>query len=305
MEISVTISQMAVLFIILAVGYGANKLKMMSAESDAILTKLVLNITIPCTILNSVMGGGDGITGGETAYFVLMSLIVYGLFFLIALPATLALRADKADRGLLCFMTVFGNVGFMGIPVIQAVFGGATAFYAALFNIPFNLLAFSVGVIMISGGRSGVNPKKLFNPSIAFIFVAIIILITGFEVPAVIRDVIVLLGGMTTPCAMLIVGSTLAQITFRDVFSEWRLYVVTLLKLIVMPVVTWLVMRLLVTDEIMLGVLVILSGMPSAAITTMIALQHGSNERLASSGVFLATLLSGVTIPLIVWLLLM
>jgi len=304
MDMRVILSQMAVLFILIAVGFIGGKAKLLNVDAGKILSKIIINITVPCTILSSVLSGDVNTTAGETAVFLLISFLAYLLFLLVSIPASRMLGGDKSIRGLYGYMAAFGNNLFMGLPVISAVFGDSSAFYAALFNIPFLLLTFSLGVFLISGKSNKFDLKILISPSIIAALVAIPIAVSGFSAPAIITKSFSLVGGMTTPGSMLVIGSTLASVSLKDVFSKWRLYPVTLLKLIVMPVMIWFIFRQFLSSELLLGILVILSGMPTAATTVMVAIEYGGNERIASGGVSLSTLLSGVTIPLVVYLLL-
>jgi len=305
MDMQVIITQLAVLFILLAAGYTAGRVKFLTPDDSKMLTKIVINITAPCTIITSVMGGELSASGGETALFMLFTFLAFLLYLVIALPASRALGGDKRNVGLYGYMAGFGNAAFMGFPVTIAIFGAASAYYVALYNIPFMILTFSVGIVLISGKGKKIGPRELLNPTIFAAILAIIMMMTGINTPTIISEVIRLTGGVTTPASMLVVGSTLAQIPLKSVFSEWRLYPMALLKLIVMPVAAWLVFRNIITNELMLGVLVILSGMPVAVLSAMIAIKYGGNEHIASSGIFITTLLSIVTIPLIVYLLLM
>ena len=299
----VIISQMAVLFVLLAVGYTAGKAKTLTSEGAKTLSKVVLFIATPCTILNSVMSGAVRISGGDTLFYLLMAFVVFFIAFLVAIPAARAL-CKGPDRGLYCYMCVFGNVTFMGLPVSYAIFGPVSAFYVALLNIPFMLFSFSVGIYLIAGKNSKFNPMNFLNPSLIAALISIPIAVTGLGFPVILTNAIGIIGNMTTPGAMLVIGATLSKIAFADVFKQWRLYPLTVFKLVVTPVVTWLVLRVFIIDELMLGVLVVLSGMPVAAASAMFALEYGGNEKVASSGVFLSTLLSGATIPLLVFLLL-
>ena len=304
MDIQEVISQIVVLFILLAVGYAAGKASVLTPDTGKVLTKLLLRITMPCTILSTVIGGDVTISGGETAYFMLMVLLAFAIYFLIALPAARALGGDKTNIGLHGFMVVFGNVGFMGFPMAQAIFGPESAFYVALFNIIFVILIFSVGIVMVSGKGGKLDPRVLMTPTFFASLLVIPIAITGFRAPTVIDGAIRLIGSVTTPCSMLIIGITMSQISIKDAFSEWRLYPIAFLKLIVIPIVTWLVLRQFVTNELVLGVLTLLSAMPTAAMAAMFAIEYKGNEHIASSGIFLTTLISGATIPLIMFLLL-
>jgi predicted permease len=267
------------------------------------------------------MNGSIDISGSDMAFYMLMTLLVYTIALAVAVPASYYLTDHKSDRGLYCYMCVFANVTFMGFPVTYAIFGPTSAFYVALFNITFSLLNFSLGIFLISNKgkferqafkplegdfssknhKTKFNPKLLINPPLIAALITILIAITGFSAPHVIMDVISITAGMTIPVAMLIIGSTLSFITLKDAAAQWRLYPVALLRLIVIPVLTWLILSQFITNDLVLGVLVVLSGMPSAIAGAMLAIEYGGNERIASSGIFLTTLLSAVTIPLMVY----
>jgi predicted permease len=303
MNVTVILSQMAVLFLVLAVGYIANKSKVLTAESNRLLSKLVLNIAMPCTILSSVLGGNVTATGRDAAVFMLLSFGAFALTFILAVPLPRLLKSPKSDGGLYRFMIAFGNVGFMGFPIIQSIFGQGAVFYVTLFNIAFSLLCFSVGLVMVSGGTGKISARLFINPTMIVSVLTVIIFYTKLAVPAVLTDTVGLIGRMTTPAAMLVIGSTLAVIPFREVFSELRIYPVALVKLLVVPVLTYLIFRLFIHDTFMLGILVTLAAMPVATNASMLSIAYGGNEKLASKGVFITTLFSIVTIPLLVVLL--
>ena len=304
MDIQVIFNQMAVLFILMAVGFVVGKLKVLTPDNNKTLTRFVLFIALPCTIISSVFDNEISITLGDTTYFLLMSFLSILIAFLISLPVVRLMGGEKANRGLLNFMSVFSNCGFMGFPVVIAIFGASSAYYVALFNIAFNALVFSVGIIMISGKNVKFDLKLLINPSLISAIIAIPIALTGIRPPQVVVEAISITGSITSPGAMIIIGSILAYVPLKTVFSEWRIVPVTLLKLVVVPLLTWLVLRQIITNELLLGVLVVISGMPVAAMSSMLAVEYDGNEPMASAGVFLSTLLCGVTVPLIVYLLL-
>lgn len=302
MNITEVISQMGVIFIVLAVGYAANKLKVINRDSNKLLTRLVLNIAMPCTILNSVMAGNIDISGAEAAFFMLMVLLTFAIAFILVIPVPKLLGTIREDSGLTGYMIVFGNVGFMGFPVAEAIFGPQSAFFVALFNIPFSILAYSVGILMVSGKGDKINFRLFINPSLIASLLAILIFVFKISAPLVVVKTTGLIGQMTTPAAVMVIGSTLASIPLKEVFGQRLLYSVTVIKLVAVPLITWLILRLFVTNELMLGILVVLSGMPTASNATMLCMEYGGNERLASKGVFLTTLFSVVTIPLLVFM---
>ncbi|MCL2227351.1 MAG: AEC family transporter [Oscillospiraceae bacterium] len=304
MDMRAILNQLAVLFILLALGYVGCKIKALTPETGKILTKLVFSITLPCTILSSVIGGNLSIAGGEAAFFMLTVLLVYLIYLIIAVPTARFLGKEKHIRGLFAFMLIFSNVAFMGMPVASAIFGSSAVFYISLFNIPFWISSFSFGESLIASKRGRFDPKTLLNPVLLSSILVIPLALINFNVPEIIAEAVRLTGNVTTPVSMLIIGVTLAQEPLKKVFTNWRLYPLALVKLIIIPAVVWLVFRPFVTDSFTLGILVILSAMPTGAIAAMFAIKHENNESTASGGVFLTTLLSGATIPLIVYFLL-
>ena len=317
MELDVIITQMALLFIIMAIGFVVGKTKMLTPDGNKLLTRIVLFIALPCTILNSVFENEINLTIGDTLYFLLMALLTFAIAFAVSIPVIYILGGEKKNRGLLNFMSVFSNCGFMGFPVVIAIMGLSSAYYVALFNIPFNVLVFSIGIFMISSGKKDATGdgvvsqnatlhrplSQLINPVLIVALIAIPIALIGFKPPQIIADAIKITGNITTPGGMLVIGSTLAHMHFKSILSEWRIIPVTLLKLIVIPVVTWFILKNIISNEMLLGVLVLVSAMPSAAMASMLAIEYGGNEKTASAGVFLTTLLCGLTVPLLVYLL--
>jgi len=303
MDIQVTINQMAVIFIIMAVGYVIGKAKLLTSEGNKILSRIVLFVAVPCTILFSVLTGNMDVSVEDTVMFLLFSMLTFAIAFAISIPAVRLMGGDKANHGLFNYITVFSNSVFMGFPVIIAIFGIEAAFYLALFSVVFNALTFSVGIFMISGKGTTFDPKRLINSTLITALIAIPLAITGFRAPSVVTEAIGFIGSMTTPGAMLVIGASLAHAKVKDVLSEWRIIPITVLKLVVVPVVTWLILRMIIADELMLGVLVVLAAMPTAAMAAMLAVEYKGNERAASAGVLLTTLLCCVTVPVLVYFL--
>jgi predicted permease len=305
MNMTSVISRMAVLFIILAIGYLAAKMKVLTADSSKVLSKLVLYITLPCTVLSSVTSIPPAMKRSDALVFMLFVIISFAVMFLIAAPIPRLLRAPIKDRGLYCFIIAFANVGFMGYPVVAAIFGPDTAFYVTLYNIPFNLLLFTVGVLLMPGGSGKINARKvLLSPTLIASVIAVLIFVLERSLPGVVADAAALVGSMTTPCAMLVIGITLAAIPLREVFSELRIYPLVFIRLILVPVVLWLAFKPFMKDAVMLGILIVEAGMPTGTSVAMFSLEYGGNEKLASKSVFLTTVLSLATIPLLVFLLL-
>jgi predicted permease len=247
MNMSAILTQMAVLFIVMAAGYAAGKLKFLTGDSNKLLSRLVIHIAMPCTILNSVLSGEITASGRDAAVFMLMASLSFAVFFVPAILLPIALRTDKRERGILRFMVVFGNVGFMGFPVIQSIFGTGALFYVTIFNVVFNILAFSIGILMVSGRGGKINPRLFLSPTMIASVLTVAVFYLKPAVPAIVTDAVALIGQLTTPSAMLVLGSTLATISLREVFGDARIYPLAAVKLLCRNGSEWLVMRLFIT----------------------------------------------------------
>lgn len=183
-------------------------------------------------------------------------------------------------------MTAFGNVGFVGLPVVAAIFGDEMVFFASLANIPFNLALYSIGAAQLSGGAGArFDWRKVLNMPVIATLLSVVLLLSRIHVPAVIADTISTLAGATIPLSMLIIGTSLGAISVRAALADWRVYVVSAVRLLVCPLLTWLVLRPFVSGAL-LGIPVLLAACPSAMVVTALCLQYDRSDAFASSAFF-------------------
>lgn len=308
MDIILIFRQMIIMLIFLAIGVAASRCGIMDEEFNRRYT--TFNLLIPQTgmILNSILGTDASLSLGEIASILGFGFVMYAILIVLGLLVPLIYRCKPEDRGVYSFMTIFGNVGFLGIPVAKSLFGPEAGLYAGLLNIPFNLLAYTVGVAMMarSGGREkkGVNWKRLINLPLMVSIAALLLLCCHVSLTGPIGSAAEMLGNMILPGSMLIIGASLGQQKLKDVFGDWKVYLFAPMRLVVVPIVLWGILHLIVKNEVFLGTMTLLGAMPAAAFSTMLSIEYGGNVEMASKGVFVTTVLSVVTIPLVVGLLL-
>ena len=305
MNINIIINQMLVLFMVMIVGYIANKKNILDSEMDKKLSSLILNITAPALILSSVVNRSQDGDPKLVLYVFILAIILYLILPLIGILLTRILKVPKEDRNLYQFMTIFSNIGYMGFPVIQSIFGSDAVFFAAIVNLVFNVFCYSYGIYLISNSNKlSFNLKVLINPGIIVSVIAIIIYITNIKVLLIIKETASMIGPITTPLAMMLIGSSLAQIPVKEVFSEKRLYLYTFLKQIIIPMIFFVILKCFVTNELILGIIIIISAMPIGSIAIMFCNEYEGNVNLASKAIFITTLCSVVTVPILVYTLL-
>lgn len=301
--------KMIELSLIILIGYITTKLGVMNSTLKASLSKIILYISLPCTILASIMTTDTFPSNKEILISLAVAFISYVIFFILAKFTTFVLRLKGSQKSAAEFGIIFSNVGYIGYPVTQAIFGPDCLFVTCLFNMPFNLVCYSFGVYLLNQGSSSENGEKMdkkklmkliINPSLVASIVCIIMAFTGLEAPTVIGETCAAVGGITTPGALLIIGAALGQMNIKQMFNNIYAYAVTFSSIIITPIVIMLAFKLALANyPLILGEAVIISAMPVATAGTMLCVEHGGDETFMAQITFLTTVISLFTIPLI------
>lgn len=302
-DLGTTISAMVVLLVTAAVGYLCARLGYIDKHVFDKLTKILLNITLPCMIVASVaaLEHDDG-SALVTDSFIFGFALYFGLLVL-SLICNVLLRVPKHQRGEYVFMGTLTNLAFIGIPVSSALFGPQAAFIAAIFILATNLVLYSAGVVIcmrLSGVSGSLDLRALFSGPLVAAIIAVGLFLLGIELPAVMVDSLNFIGNVTGPLAMMMVGYIIVSSDLQDILGEWRIYVVTILRQLVVPFVIWLALRGFMANSIVFGVFVVMFAMPVGAIVPMIAANYGLDNKLPAKGTVISTVLSFVTIPVLV-----
>lgn len=297
-----TISLIISLFLIIVVGYIMSIRGIIDEQAKVRLTRLIINISLPAQILKAFVSNQGIVTNKEVFLVFGISLLTYILYAIIGMLFNLIVRTPREKQGTYLFMIMFGNVGFMGFPLIEAIYGEGALIYAVIFNVIFNLLVYSIGILMI-GKREGAirfQPKKLLNMPFICGILSIILYFAKVQLPSVVLDSLGFMGNVTTPVAMLILGATIAGMPLRKLFDEWRVYIFTIVKLLVIPVVVIALIRYLpIPSDVIKGTMIVLSATPVATNATMLAIEYEGDMQLTSKGIFFTTLLCMITIPIV------
>ena len=296
--------QMVVLFAVGGVGYASKKLGLMDEDFDKKLSKLILGTALPAMILASVLTAEALPSPVQILWTIAVSCASYLIMIVAGFAATAALRIPDGRKGVYRFMMVFGNTGFIGFPVILAIFGSQALIYATVFNLAFNFLVFSLGVWFLAsdneyGVKIKMGPKAFLSPSIVACITAIVLTLAGVHNVPVAGEAFDTLGSLTTPAAMMIIGSSLANLPIRQLIGGPRLMAAALLRLLAIPALVWFALHFFVSDPVLLGVIVVLSAMPVATNGTMLCYQYGGDGRTMAQGTFVTTVCALVTIPLL------
>ena len=302
MSFDITFKQIAALFLIIGVGFVMHKCRVIDDTATVRYSRLILNISLPAQIIQAFVSQQGSVSKQMVLVMFGISLCAYALYAVVGVLFWYVARVPVHQRGTYLFMMMFGNVGFMGFPLIEAILGSKAMIYAVIFNVVFSVLVYSIGIHLIAGKEEGVrfDWKKLVNMPLAAAVISILLYFGNISLPGVVMRSLEFMGNITTPVAMLILGATIAGMPMRELFDEWRIYLFTIVKLAVLPLIAILCMKNLpVRSETVAGCMVILSATPVATNATMLAIEYGGDVKLASKGIFFTTILCMISIPLI------
>ena len=297
---------MITLFAIVVVGYVAGRRGYFENGFDRHLSRLVINITCPALILSSSMSGELP----DRRYILPLlgiSILTYVVLTAAAWVLSRVLTRKVADRGVVAFALVFGNVGFMGYPVVASIFGHQAVFYAAVLNVVNTFAVFTIGTMMITGGE-GSDPERfskkvLYSTPMLSAYLSMLIVALGIDnIPGYISQPLTMIGNITVPAALLIIGSSMSQLPLRALIGNLTVYGTTLFRLALLPVGVHFLCLALGFDPFVTSINTVVIAMPVATYGTILCLKYNRDTTLIAEVTFITTLLSMITIPLLVLL---
>lgn len=302
---SVVASSVFILFALIFLGFFMGKGGVVRQDAAPDFSNLVLKVTMPVTVFLSIVDQqGNGNFASYLQMF-LASCVLHAGCFVLALLAVRILRIPQKDRGVWIFSCMLSNNGFMGLPLALSVFGSEGMFMMAMGNIITNLLIFSVGVKLLtkgydSAGRISVRQMFVNNINIAVVL-GFVFLIFNLPVPDLLDDLLGYIGNITSGLSMIVCGLSLSRLQIREVFADKRMFLLPVVRLLLIPLAVMAVLAVLPfeLDTSVRSILILTACLPSASAQSMISEQYHGNTAGASRAVFLTTLFSVITVPLV------
>ena len=281
--------QVATLFLMMAVGFVLGRAGKMTEAGRSQMSYLLLYIVCPCVMVDCFLVERTPALTQEVAVGSAAALAVSLLFF----------RRQPADaRDTLRFAAVYGNIGFMGLPLVQSILGEEALVYGALALLAFNLTSWTLGVL-IMGGRAAFSLRRaVLNPGVVGIGLGLLCFLSGLRFPSPVGAALSFLSDLNTPLAMVVIGTQLAEAHLPSTFRQPRNYLVSFLRLALFPTLTALLLLPLRSSSGLYCALVLLSATPVAGTTSLFAQQFGRDTAPAAESITLSTLLSILTLPL-------
>ncbi|MBQ3916477.1 MAG: AEC family transporter [Ruminococcus sp.] len=287
-----------IMLILMLVGVLCAKSGIISQNGNSDLSRFVLQVVNPVMIFMSYQTDLDS----RLVHNLLISFLVsFGTFLILIAGAYLLIRKkDGRETEIERFAAIYSNCGFMGIPLVDAMFGGEGVLYLTGFITVFNLLVWSHGVILLSGQKSIKQVLKVFtSPTIISIFLGIITFFAGFRLPDTPSQALTLIKELNTPLAMVVSGVTISQTRLSDVIHRPGIFRVCLVRLLIIPAVISLALVPFSIDQKVMLTVVIAASAPPAAMCTLLSMRYGRDSVYASQIFAAGTILSVITLPII------
>lgn len=300
----IVLQQIEIFIVYSCIGVLAVKCHVINRQNLNFLSKLITKIVLPLLIFTNIINGTTREDFLSSLSILLIAILMYFTFYCVGLGLANGLRLEGETKKVYRDCVLFGNCGFMGIPIAMALFSQRGAMYIAIYSVIDQLALWTVGTQILSSDhskkKSGLETiKKMINPATVAIFLGIIILLSGIQLPESINTALTKTGAAATPLAMIYLGGMFCFIQLKDYLKKKEVYALILVKMIVLPIIMITILRHVPISSEIAVTLSVVCGLPVMTSIAMIAEAQGSDSAYASGIIFITTLFSMVTLPLI------
>ncbi|MCL2575033.1 MAG: AEC family transporter [Defluviitaleaceae bacterium] len=307
---NVFLGSMSTLVVCVFIGFVGRKLGFLSDNANDAMATLLVKFTLPATVFASItMRSFSRELLLESLITLGIMTIIYFLGYSAASIFAKLVKATQAEKRIWQFSLMFPNVVYIGFPIVQSVFGDNVMIHASMSAMAFNILVFTFGAYLIKSSVENEQPKAastkqiLLSPALVAMYIGIIFFVMNLPIPAPLQNAISMFAAVTTPLAMLLMGSLLSKYIsafgIAKLFADWRIYPLVILRLVAIPLVAYFIIRNFITDPIQLGAIITLGAMPVATITIIFTEQHKADTGIALKLTVASDLLCLATVPLI------
>ena len=295
--------QVLVLIILMSVGFLSYKLKIVTKEVPGLFSNFIMKVSMPCLIITSFRRPFSRELLWEAVIVMGIASAIYAFSLLLSLVYPYILGMRGPERGVHRYAIIISNVGFIGFPVVETIMGRHYIFHASIYNMISSFMAFSIAAWLMAkeGGKALVfSWRVFFNVPFVATVAGFLVFLFSISFPEPVEQSLRMVGAVTTPLAMAVIGITIAQANIRKMLARWQIYITSLVRLLLIPALTGLACYFAGIRGPLLMLVVIICGMPAGSTTSILATVYEVAEDEGSSLVVLTTILSLITIPLLV-----
>lgn len=299
MTLTTVFFQMLSLLIMIGAGVLAAKTNMVDDHTNSHLSSLIVNIFNPLLVFSSAANSVGTVSTDAMTIVWGIAIGMFAIFIVAGMILSPLFDRDHLQRKIYQLMFVFSNTGFIGIPVVSSILGSEYIIYVTEFMLVYTVIFYTYGTALLEGKFSLSSLKSMFNSGTVFSVAALLLIFLNIHLPGFILSAVTYLGNATTPLALLAVGFTLAKSDLRKTFSDVKLYIFSIVKLLVLPLFMLPLLHLVTNDHGLIAVSMIMFGMPVGNMPLMLGTQKGIDCTTCSAAIILTTVLCVLTIPVL------
>jgi len=294
------VSKVLTFFVLIGIGFILRRTNLVDDLFTKGVSRFVLYVTLPALIVDSMNFGYSYEVFSNAVILLMAGGVLYLILWFVGVVSSRILKLTGDSRSVFLYAVLFGNVAYMGYPVVELIIGNEGVFYSAVFNIWFNVLTWTVGVQIMSREAGFSTRKSFLNPGMISVCIGLILFFTPLKLPLFLDEALALLGESTIPLAMVVAGIILGNAKLSTVLKSRTVIFYSIVKLCVAPVIVFFLLSVVEMPAMVEKILIIMSAMPAAANTSIFARIFDSDYELSSKLIASSTLFSLITIPLII-----
>ena len=295
------LQQMSVLFIYMMLGFFLARKGVLDERAGKTFSWMVVNVANPALIILPTINKETTLSPEQIWEALKLAVIMYVVLIVIAKVITMFMRTSM-EKNLYQMMMIFNNIAFMGFPIVAAAYGPDALLYSALFTLPFCMLIYTYGIVLITANgekQEKLKLRSIFNIGVIAVIFALAMLFIKPDMPEFVITATKGVSNLTGPLSMMVIGISLAGMKLKDVFCDKTLWLFSFVKLLVIPIIGTLIVIQLLDNDLLCHVCMVMLGTPVASMVVMLAQTYDADSELMSRGVALTTILSVITIPMV------
>ena len=308
MDFLLTLQNVSVLFLLIVVGYIVGKVGIVSESGQKELSGFVLKVTMPATIILALQLEYTRERFNTALRIMLIISLAYIAMILLSNVISRIYKVDERQRDVIAIGSMLPNTSFMGFPIVLSILGKEALFFAVLgAGLIFEIVSWTYATYIIGRNtgtdfKEGLMKKIFLSPGILSIIIGFILFIFSITIPEPLNATMRLLSQATSPLAMIVVGILLSRSNIKECITNGKLYIISIFKLLIFPLLIFLVLKTLGFIGMEIIIPTVMLSMPTAAYVAMFSANLGNDANLASQIVFISSLMSLITIPIMVYL---
>ena len=302
MEFAALLNKMLIFIVLMVIGYVLARRGLFGPDFTKTASSLVLNVFMVGTILSSMISTGAEHDIRDLAQILFLTFVMTAFGYVVSAVAARLMPMEKDLKAPAEILMAAGNNMFIALPIAEAIYGSYAVFIVSVSCIPFNVLLYSYGVWRLkgSGEGKGLRVRDMFSIPLLATLLGMLLIAFRVPVPQAVRGLLSSLSGATMPMSMMVIGASLGSVSLLDAFKKPLLAFTSAVRLLLIPALTFFVLRLLTDDTALLMTNVIIAGAPSAVLCSILAIQYGRDGVFSSEGVQHSTVFSMLTLPLVI-----